>query len=149
MGACRALVLFGLLAATPWAAALERPESSSVEQNYLLFCGGCHGPEGSGVPRKVPALRVTLPRFLHADGGRELLLHFPGVANSQLSDAGLAAVMNWCVARFAGPELPAGLRPYTAAEVRAARDHPILNIQQSRRELMRRLGLPESEAAGY
>jgi mono/diheme cytochrome c family protein len=147
MTAARALALAALLAAAPRAVALERPESSNVEQNFLLFCGGCHGLEGRGVPHKVPALKDTMPRFLRAEGGRELLLHFPGVSNSQLSDAGLAAVMNWCVARFGGPDVPPGLSPYTAAEVRAARDHPVLNVQLSRRELMRRLGVPEEEVS--
>ncbi len=143
------LALLAVLAAAPVAAALERPESSNVEQNYVLFCGGCHGLEGRGVPHKVPALRDTIARFLRAEGGRELLLHFPGVANSQLSDPALAAVMNWCVGRFAGPDLVVATRPYTAVEVRAARETPLLNIQRSRRELMLRAGVPEGEAGDY
>jgi cytochrome c553 len=138
-----------LLAAAPGAGALERPESSNAEQNYLLFCGGCHGLAGTGVPHRVPALKDTIGRFLRAEGGRELLLRFPGVVNSQLSDAALAGVMNWCVTRFAGADAPAGLRPYSAEEVRAARAIPPLNTQRSRSELMRRLGLPAGEAADY
>ena len=137
------------LAAVPAARALERPESADVRQNYLLFCGGCHGVAGSGVPHKVPALNRTLGRFLRADGGRELLLHFPGVVNSALSDAALADVMNWCVARFASAERPVDFVPYSAAEVHAARSKPLLNIQRSRRELMQRLGLPADEASDY
>jgi cytochrome c553 len=144
-----ASALGALLAAAPVADALERPESSNVEQNYVLFCGGCHGVEGNGVPHKVPPLKGALGLFLRADGGRELLLRFPGVVNSALSDAALADVMNWCVTRFAGPERPADLRPYSPAEVRAARVSPLLNIQRSRSELMRRLGLPAREAADY
>ena len=137
------------LAAAPAAGALERPESSNVGQNYLLFCGGCHGVDGRGVTHRVPPLNGALGRFLRVDGGRELLLRFPGVANSALSDAGLAAVMNWCLATFAGPERPADLVPYSAAEVHAARTSPALNIQRSRAELMHRLGLPDEAAAGY
>jgi hypothetical protein len=141
-------LIAALLAAAP-AAALERPESSNVEQNYVLFCGGCHGVAGSGVPHRVPALNVTLGRFLRVDGGRELLLRFPGVVNSQLSDAALADVMNLCVVRFAGADRPADLRPYTAAEIHAARQSPLLNIRASRADLMRRLGLPAGESADY
>ena len=137
-----------LAAASAAAGALERPESSNPEQNYVLFCGGCHGVAGTGVPHRVPALRETLGRFLRVDGGRELLLRFPGVANSQLSDAALAEVMNLCVARFAAADRPGDLRPYTAAEVHAARQSPPLNIRRSRAELMRRLGVPE-ESADY
>lgn len=142
-------VLGAWLAALPTAGALERPESSNVEQNYLLFCAGCHRVEGTGVAGRVPPLRGALGRFLRVEGGRELLLRFPGVANSALSDAALADVMNWCLATFAGPERPADLLPYTAAEVRAARASPLLNIQRSRAELMNKLGLPPGAAAAY
>jgi cytochrome c553 len=148
-GGLAGLVLAALLTATPVAGALERPESSNAAQNYLLFCGGCHGLAGTGVPHRVPALKDTIGRFLRADGGRELLLRFPGVVNSQLSDAALAEVMNWCVARFAGPDAPTDLHPYSAEEVRAARAIPPLNTQRSRSELMRRLGLSADEAADY
>jgi hypothetical protein len=148
-GGIPALALGALVTAAPVAGALERPESSSAEQNYVLFCGGCHGLAGSGVPHRVPALKDTIGRFLRADGGRELLLRFPGVVNSQLSDVALAQVMNWCVARFAGPDAPADLRPYSAEEVHAARAIPPLNTQRSRSELMRRLGLPDAEAEDY
>ena len=148
-GTIAGCVVTALLAATPAAGALERPESSSTEQNYLLFCGGCHGLAGTGVPHRVPALKDTIGRFLRADGGRELLLRFPGVVNSHLSDVALAEVMNWCVARFAGPDAPSDLRPYSAEEVRAARAIPSLNTQRSRSELMQRLGLPAAEAEDY
>lgn len=148
-GRLRAGVLAALLAAAPATGALERPESADVEQNYVLFCGGCHGVEGGGVPHRVPPLAGALGAFLRADGGRELLLRFPGVVNSALSDAALADVMNWCVAKFAGPDRPAELRPYSAAEVRAARLNPLLNVQRSRRELMLRLGLPARATPDY
>ena len=143
------LLIAALVAAAPSAAALERPESSSAEQNYVLFCGGCHGVAGNGVPHRIPALNLTIGRFLRAGGGRELLLRFPGVANSQLSDAALADVMNLCVARFGGVDRPVDFRPYTVAEVHAARQSPLLNIHVSRAELMRGLGLPADEAADY
>ncbi|MBS0374125.1 MAG: cytochrome C [Proteobacteria bacterium] len=140
----------GLLLATAFpAAALDRPESADVAQNYVLFCGGCHGLDGAGVRHRVPALRDTVGRFLRADGGRELLLRFPGVTNSQLSDAGLAAVMNWCVARFGGDDRSAAPAPYTAAEVRAARSEPLLNVRVSRAAFMRRAGVPADEAGEY
>jgi hypothetical protein len=143
-----AAILGTLLGAAPAAGALERPESANVEQNYLLFCAGCHGVDGTGVPHKVPALRSSLGRFLRVNGGRELLLSFPGVVNSALSDAALADVMNWCVAKFAGAERPADLRPFSVAEVHAARAIPVLNVHRSRRDLMQRLG-PPAEAADY
>ena len=145
----RLVVVAALCAVAPGADALERAESANVEQNYLLFCGGCHGREGAGVPHRVPPLKGGIGRFLRAEGGRELLLRFPGVANSALSDAALADVMNWCITRFAGSERPAGFAAYSAAEVRAARSSPLLNIQRSRRELMLRAGLASEEAERY
>jgi mono/diheme cytochrome c family protein len=149
MGRALATTVGVLLAVSPVAGALERIESGNAEQNYLLFCGGCHGIAGTGVPQRVPALKDTLGLFLRVDGGRELLLRFPGVANSQLSDAALAAVMNWCLLRFAGPDRPADLRPYSAEEVRAARASPLVDIRRSRSELLRRLGPSASKAAEY
>lgn len=131
------------------AVALERAESASAEQNYVLFCGGCHGVAGTGVAHKVPALNRTVGRFLRADGGREVLLRFPGVVNSALSDAALAEVMNYCVTRFAAEARPADFRPYSAAEIHAARGNPLLNVQRSRRELLQRLGLAADEAGDY
>jgi len=130
-------------------AALERAESASAEQNYVLFCGGCHGVAGTGVAHKVPALNRSVGRFLRVDGGREVLLRFPGVVNSALSDAALAEVMNYCVTRFAAEARPADFRPYSAAEIHAARNNPLLNVQRSRRELLQRLGLPADEAGDY
>jgi len=149
-GGCVAgLLVAALVVVGPAAAALERPESANVEQNYILFCSGCHGAAGGGVPRRVPALNVTIGLFLRVEGGRELLLRFPGVVNSQLSDRALAEVMNLCISRFAGADRPANLQPYSAEEVHAARQSPPLNTRRSRAELMRKLGLPADEAADY
>ena len=148
-GRLAALLLGAWLASATPALALERAESASAEQNYVLFCGGCHGVAGTGVARKVPALNRTVGRFLRADGGRELLLRFPGVVNSALSDAALAEVMNYCVGRFASDARPVDFRPYSAAEVHAARNDPLVNVQRSRRELLQRLGLPADEAGEY
>ncbi len=145
--ACASALVLAALAGAPAASALERPESSDVRQNYVLFCGGCHGLAGTGVHHRVPALRETLPRFLRAQGGRELLLHFPGVTNSQLSDRALADVMNWCLTEFAADAASAA-RPYTAEEVRAARATPTLGIQRQRAEFMRAAGIPP-EASDY
>jgi hypothetical protein len=140
--------LLSLAIAAP-AMALDRPETGDVAQDYVLFCGGCHGLDGAGVRHRVPALRDTVGRFLRTEGGRELLLRFPGVTNSQLSDAGLAGVMNWCVERFGGDDRSAALAPYTAAEVRAARSEPLLNVRVSRAAFMRRAGVPPDEAGEY
>jgi cytochrome c553 len=130
----------------PAARALERPESGNAAQNFVLFCAGCHGLDGSGVPGRVPPLPSSLSRLLTVEGGREFLLRVPGVANSALSDAALAAVMNWCIQQFAGEQAAAQQRPYTAAELTAARHEPLLAMRRTRRELLARAGT--SELAG-
>ena len=128
------------------ATALERPESQTdVAQNYLLFCGGCHGDGGLGVPHKVPALAGKIGRFLHVEGGREFLIRVPGVANSQLSPAGTAAVMNLCLEKFATPDERAGIPPYTPAEIAAVRRQPMIEVERVRHALLTRAGVTDSE----
>ena len=141
------LLALGLVA--PPAMALERAESSDVAQNFLLFCGGCHGTAGLGVAHKVPVLNGAIGRFLLVDGGREFLLRVPGVANSQLSDTALAEVMNFCIRKFAAADLKQGFRPYTAAEVAAARRQPLLSVAHKRHELLSKAGVGDAAAAGY
>ena len=141
--------LLALWLVAPSAIALERPESADVAQNFLLFCGGCHGTAGLGVAHKVPVLNGAIGRFLQVDGGREFLLRVPGVANSQLSDAALAEVMNLCIREFAAADLQQGFRPYTAAEVAAARRQPLLSVAQKRHELLLKAGAGEAAATGY
>ena len=140
-------MLLALMALVPpTAAALERPESTNdVAQNYLLFCGGCHGDGGRGVPHKVPALAGKIGRFLHVEGGREFLIRVPGVANSQLSPAGAAAVMNLCLEKFATPEERAGVLPYTATEIAAVRRQPMIEVEHVRRVLLTKAGVTEAE----
>ena len=128
--------------------ALERPESATnVAQNYVLFCGGCHGDGGRGVPHKVPALAGKIGRYLHVDGGREFLIRVPGVANSQLSDAAAAAVMNLCLEKFTAPAERAGVAPYTAADIAAARRQPMLEVERVRHALLAQAGVSDAEIA--
>jgi hypothetical protein len=125
---------------------LERPESATdVAQNYVLFCAGCHGEAGRGVPHKVPALAGKIGRFLHVDGGREFLIRVPGVANSQLSDGAAAAVMNLCLEKFASPADRAGVKPYSAAEIAAARRQPLVEVERARRALLAKAGVSDAE----
>jgi mono/diheme cytochrome c family protein len=104
---------------------------------YMLHCQGCHLPDGSGAPGAVPALRGSVARFLTVPGGREFLVRVPGSANAPLSDAELAAVLNWIVREF-GPEgISAGARPYDAAEVARYRSDPLVEVEALRAALVR------------
>lgn len=139
--------LAAVTAVVPAARALERPESGDVAQNYVLFCAGCHGFDGAGAAGHVPPLRESLAGLLSVPGGREFLLRVPGVSNSALSDAALAAVMNWCVRQFAGEQAAARQPAYTTAELAAARREPLLAMRRTRRELLARAGSPEPAAS--
>ena len=103
----------------------------------MLHCQGCHLPDGSGMPGRVPDLRGELARFLDVPGGRAFLVRVPGSALSELDDTSLAAVLNWMLARF-GPEASARrASPYTAAEVARYRGDPLVEVAAERSRLVR------------
>ena len=115
----------------PLAAAVRTPRI-----NFVLHCQGCHLPDGSGVPGKVPAMRGHLARFLEVPGGREYIVRVPGVSTSKLSDSDTAALMNWLV-REMGPAVPADFRPYTTAEITALRAKWLTRPAPVRAELIK------------
>ena len=104
--------------------------------NYVLHCQGCHLPDGSGVPGKVPPMRGHLARFLEVPGGREYIVQVPGVSTSKLSDGDTAVLMNWLV-REMGPVVPADFRPYSTAEVTALRAKWLTRPAPVRAELIK------------
>lgn len=111
-GAVVFTICFGL-ASTAAADSWER-------YDYTLHCSGCHRPTGAG-SALVPSLE-GMEEMLDVKGGRSYLVQVPGVAQAPLSDARLANLLNWLIARFvkdhAGP-------PYRAAEVRSLRQRPL------------------------
>jgi mono/diheme cytochrome c family protein len=119
--------------------------AGSPQVLYLLHCQGCHLADGSGKPGAVPAL-ADVGRFLEVPGGRAYLVQVPGSAHSPLSDAELAAVLNWIVAAF-GPERDArALRPYDADEVARYRATPLVDVAGARAELVRRIAPASARA---
>src|SRR5579863_5406534 len=86
---------------------------ASPQQDYILYCMGCHGPEAEGVPGKVPPLAHALGRYMRSPEGRNYILRVPGAANSVLSDAQLAAVLNWLAQSFSADELSTGAPLFT------------------------------------
>lgn len=110
--------------------------SRTPRLNYVLHCQGCHLPDGSGMPGKVPPMRGHLARFLEVPGGREYIVQVPGVSTSKLSDADTAALMNWLV-REMGPDVPPDFRPYTTAEVKALRAKWLTRPAPVRAELLK------------
>jgi len=103
---------------------------SFEEHDYILNCSGCHRMDGSG-SRAVPSLHA-MPELNGKPGAREYWIQVPGAAQAPLSDARLAALMNWLVERFTEK------RPkpeYTAQEVGQLRSNPLRDPIAKRNEL--------------
>jgi hypothetical protein len=107
--------------------------------NYELQCMGCHLADGTGESGRVPSVRRTLVPFSMISEGREFVLRVPGVAQSPLTDADLAAVLNWMVRNLSDAPLPAGFKDYDAAEVRALRGRPLAQVSEARQKLLERV----------
>jgi hypothetical protein len=127
----------------PWvialAAGLMGAAHANPAQDYMLFCMGCHGAQAEGVPGRVPPLAHSLARFMRMPAGRNYILRVPGAANSVLSDAQLAAVLNWLAQEYNSEELTADIPMFTAAEVTALRHTPLVSVLAARREVVRDL----------
>lgn len=113
--------------------------ASDPRRDFVMHCMGCHGMEGDGVPGKIPSLRESMPAFVRTRAGRDFLLSVPGASNSSLTDAELAAVMNWLIGRFdpANPSMVGA--PFTEAEVRAVRRPPQSKVRENRARLLKSL----------
>jgi hypothetical protein len=131
--AAGALALAALIASLPL-----RALGADPAQDYMLYCMGCHGAEARGVPGKVPPLAITLGRFMRTPEGRNYVLRVPGAANSVLSDAQLAAVLNWLAGRYGAAHEPQP-RPFTAAEVARVRHLPLADALATRRAVVHKL----------
>jgi cytochrome c553 len=118
--------------------AIACPSDASPAQDYMLYCMGCHGAEARGVPGKIPPLAGALSRFMRTPEGRNYVLRVPGAANTALSDAQLAAVLNWLAVTYAvaGDVPPV---PFTVEEVAGARHTPLANVLETRGEVVRAL----------
>ena len=144
-----ALALVLALAALPAMADRDTrklaPNGQPASLNYLRYCSGCHGEDGTGRPSKgVPNMRGVLGHFLRVEGGREFIVRVPGVSYTPLADADVAALMNWLLADIARPSLPPGTAPYTTEEVARLRATRMADIPGTRAELVKRL-----HSAGY
>jgi mono/diheme cytochrome c family protein len=106
------------------------------EKLYMLNCWGCHRPHGEGIPGTAPPLRDAAD-FLRVPGGRQYLIEVPGVAQSSLDDAQVAAVMNWIVESFSAGRIPPDFRPYTRDEIARTRTTRLMDIKDARAKLVK------------
>ena len=125
-------------------AAVAAPDRS--RQNYIQFCAGCHQIDGSGSPGVgIPDMRGQLGYFLNSPGGRAFLVQVPGSANSPLSNAELALLLNWMLKVFSPAQVPASFVPYSADEVSSLRAQVPAAVDDLRREVtaeLQRQGFP-------
>ncbi|HEY3785301.1 MAG TPA: hypothetical protein VGL55_08485 [Steroidobacteraceae bacterium] len=109
------------------------------EVNYMLHCMGCHAPKGEGEPGRVPSLRETLVPFASIAQGRRFLVQVPGVAQSTLTDAELAELLNWMIETLSTAPHSGGVTHYTAAEIARYRHTPLVNVSGARERLLAQL----------
>jgi hypothetical protein len=106
--------------------------------NYMLQCMGCHTPDGSGEPGRVPSLKATLAPFARSPEGRRFLVQVPGASQSTLSNAELAELLNWMIQNLS-THPPGRFTPYTEAEVAGYRSTPLVAVQATRAKLLQSL----------
>jgi mono/diheme cytochrome c family protein len=106
-----------------------------AQADYMLNCQGCHLPDGSGATGKVPSLRTSLAPLTRTAAGRRYLVQVPGAAQSALSDAELAQVLNWMVRNLCA-RVPAQFTEFTAAEVAGYRATPLVAVRATRARLL-------------
>ena len=114
-------------------------------QHYVLNCAGCHQFDGSGSRAQgIPNMRGAVGQFLRLPEGRAFLVRVPGTANSKLTDAQVATMLNWLVYEFSRAEVPPDFRPYTPEEVTRLRHAPLDDVAATRAAIVAKLA-----AMGY
>jgi mono/diheme cytochrome c family protein len=135
-----------LLLALAQAHAAER----SPFVNYVLRCSGCHGADGSGHESAgVPDFRDAVGAFVADEEGRTYLLHVPGIVNSSLTDAEIAAVLNYVMDQWAGTSLRPEFVHFTPQEAAERRARPVSDVVLLRRRVVARLSGQGIHTAAY
>jgi hypothetical protein len=114
---------------------IEGTVAASPRSDFLLHCAGCHLPEGTGVPPEVPTLVDSLGVIAASDEGRDYIARVPGASQAPISDARLAAVLNWVLMEFNKETLPESFKPLTAREVGESRARVLSDPLKMRQEL--------------
>jgi hypothetical protein len=105
--------------------------------NYALQCMGCHTPDGAGVADRVPSIRDTLLPFSGMAEGRRFLVQVPGSAQSTLTNAELAELLNWMIHTLSATKAPESFVPFTEGEVAKYRAQTLIEVRATRERLLR------------
>lgn len=81
--------------------------------------------------------------------GRTYLMHVPGVIGASLSDAEIAAVLNYIMEKWAGTSLPGDFKPFDGEEVARLRAEPIGDVVSFRRQLVQGMTAKGIATADY
>jgi mono/diheme cytochrome c family protein len=108
--------------------------------NFQVNCMGCHRADGSGQAGRVPSIRHSLVLFSASREGRDYIVRVPGVAQSPLSDADTAALLNWMARNLSDLKLPPDFLDYSEAEVQGLRHRPLAKVSDVRARLMKDAG---------
>ena len=111
-----------------------------AQTDYLLQCAACHQPDGSGSPGTIPSLHNYLGTFARDPRARFFPSSVSAAANSTLSNAELADVINWIICTMDADQIRDGFNPYTAKEVGRFRKSPLVDALKKRDELLKYLG---------
>ncbi len=115
--------------------------------NYQIHCQGCHLPDASGFPGKVPRMNDFVGYFLHSREGREFLVRVPGVSASRMSDEDITEVMNWLVKTYSADQLPSTFEPFTVSEVAVLREQRENDPERTRMRILRTIAADVPELA--
>jgi hypothetical protein len=97
---------------------------NQIKMQYMLFCSGCHTPDGRGSgDSRVPDMRNFLGYFMAVEGGREFLIQVPGVSTAPLKSKELANIVNWMLRNFSAGQLPDGFIEFNKQEVERLRKY--------------------------
>ena len=119
----------------------------SAQPMFVALCSACHMPDGSGTGDEVPGLDDYMGNFLHVPGGRAFLVQVPGTRQSPLNDQETAEVLNWALQTFSPNELPEPFVPFTAEEVAKYRPTALLEVGQTRAELVKLIDAAKATAS--
>ena len=122
--------LVSIIGVTPRAGAYE------PSTNYALQCMGCHTPDGTGVPDRVPSIKTTLVPFARMAEGRKFLVQVPGSAQSTLSNAELAQLLNWMIENLSSTPPAQDYKRFTEQEVADYRSHALVEVRVTRERLL-------------
>jgi hypothetical protein len=105
--------------------------------NYQINCMGCHLADGAGQAGRVPSIRRSLVLFSASSEGRDYIVRVPGVAQSPLSDADTAALLNWMARNLSDLKVPPDFADYSEAEVQSLRHRPLASVSDVRARLLK------------